>query len=110
LVDKGQPVSELLSTIRQVTRGETVLPAIPPDLQNAAMTRLDDDDVAVAAMLLAGTSRHDVAETLGIEPREVAIRARRAVARVRPNGRPTRHVSRNGATVAGASRSAPADA
>ena len=86
LVNKSQPLRELLSTIRRVAAGQTVLPAVAHDLQRAAMGRLDDDDVAVAAMLLAGTSHSGIAETLGVERQEVAGRARRIVARVRPHG------------------------
>ena len=84
LVSKSEPVAALLSAIRRVADGARVLPDIAPDLRQAAMSRLDDDDVAVAAMLLAGTSHQDVAQALGIERREVAGRARRIVARVRP--------------------------
>jgi hypothetical protein len=50
------------------------------------MARLEQDDVAVAAMLIAGTSHQGIAEILGLERREVAVRVRRIVARVRPNG------------------------
>jgi DNA-binding NarL/FixJ family response regulator len=85
LVNKSAPVDELLSAIRRVAGGKTVLPAVNHDLHHAAMSRLDDDDVAVAAMLLSGTSLQGIAATLGIERRDVASRARRIIARLRPN-------------------------
>jgi DNA-binding NarL/FixJ family response regulator len=84
VVSKSESVSALLTAIRTVASGEKVLPPIAPDLQHAAMSRLHDADVAVAAMLLAGTSHHDVAGALGVERREVARRARRIVAGLRP--------------------------
>jgi two-component system, NarL family, response regulator DevR len=88
LVHKSQPVSELLSTIRCVADGrETVLPEVPIDVRHAAMHRLEEEDRAVAAMLLAGTSQQSIAEALALERREVARRIRSIVARVRPNGR-----------------------
>ena len=85
LVNKSAPVSELLSAIRRVAAGEPVLPAVDHDLHHAAMSRLDEDDVAVAAMLLSGASRQAIAATLGVEPRDVASQARRIIARLRPN-------------------------
>jgi DNA-binding NarL/FixJ family response regulator len=95
LVSKTEPISELLLAIRRVAQGERILPQLPPDLRHAAMSRLADEDVAVAAMLLAGTSHQGIAEVLGVERREVARRARRIVAGLRPNdgasARPLRH-------------------
>jgi DNA-binding NarL/FixJ family response regulator len=85
LVNKTAPVHELLSAIRRVADGETVLPAVDHELQHAAMSRVDDDDVAVAAMLLSGASQQSIAATLGIERRGVASQARRIIARLRPH-------------------------
>jgi DNA-binding NarL/FixJ family response regulator len=85
LVDKSEPVRELLSVLRRVAAGERVLPAIALDLQHAAMRRLEDEDVAVASMLLAGTPLDDIAGALDLERREVRRRARRIVARTRPH-------------------------
>jgi DNA-directed RNA polymerase specialized sigma24 family protein len=45
--------------------------------------------VAIAAMLVAGTARGEIAETLGVPAAEVAWRARRIVARMRPRPSPT---------------------
>ena len=83
LVNKCAPVDELLSAIRRVAAGERVLPAVDRDLHHAAMSRLDDDDVAVAAMLIGGASQQGIAGTLGIERRDVAAKARTIVARLR---------------------------
>jgi len=83
MVNKSEPVSALLSAIRRVAGGETVLPEVPLDLRHAALGRLDGRDAPIAAMLLAGTSDADIAETLGLERRDVAARAHRIVARLR---------------------------
>lgn len=87
VVSKSEPVSALLAAIRKISAGEKALPAVVPDLQRAAMSRLREGDVSVAAMLLAGTSHHDAAAALGVERREVARRARRIVAQLRPGPR-----------------------
>jgi two-component system capsular synthesis response regulator RcsB len=86
VVDKGAPVGELLATIRAASDGPTTMPDLPQELRQAAMARLDDDDVAVAAMLLAGSSHQGIAEALRIERAEVIKRTRRIVSRVRPTG------------------------
>jgi DNA-binding NarL/FixJ family response regulator len=86
VVDKGAPVGDLLATIRATGNGPTAMPELPCEVRQAAMARLDDDDVAVAAMLLAGSSHEGIAEALRIERGEVIQSARRIVSRVRPNG------------------------
>ena len=60
-----------------------MLPEIPPDVHAAALERLDPDDVAVAAMALAGTSHNGIAEALGTDRRDVRHRIRRIVGRLR---------------------------
>lgn len=85
LVSKSDPIKTLLSTVRRVARGESVLPAVTPDFQRAAIGRLDAQDVPVASMLLAGTSQVGIADALALERQEVAGRARRIVASVRPH-------------------------
>jgi DNA-binding NarL/FixJ family response regulator len=86
LVHKSEPVAELLAAVQRVAAGERVLPELQPDLRRAAMSRLDEADVVVAAMLLVDTPHDAIAETLDVRRDEVAWRARRIVARMRPNG------------------------
>jgi DNA-binding NarL/FixJ family response regulator len=86
VVDKGAPVADLLAAIRAVAAGRTVIPDIPPELRQTAIARVEPDDVAIAAMLVAGTSHEDIAAALGKERHDVTIRARRVLSRVRPNG------------------------
>jgi DNA-binding NarL/FixJ family response regulator len=86
LVHKSEPVAELLDAVRRVHDGAKRLPVLAPDQRRAAMSRLDDDsDVAVAAMLLVDTDHDAIADALDVRRDEVAWRARRIVARMRPN-------------------------
>jgi hypothetical protein len=77
------------------------MPQIPHELRQAAIARLDDDDVPVAAMLLMGTPHQDIAEALRIERREVTETARRIVTRVRRNGSPKADADRDPGTRGG---------
>jgi DNA-binding NarL/FixJ family response regulator len=86
IVDKGAPVEELLAAIRRVIEGTKEMPELPNDLRQGAMARLDDEDIAVAAMLLAGTSHQGIADALRIDRCDVTRRARRILTRLRPNG------------------------
>jgi DNA-binding NarL/FixJ family response regulator len=86
LVHKSEPVTDLLAAVQRVADGERVLPDLQPDVRRAAMSRLDEEDVAVAAMLLAHTPHDAIAETLDVRRDEVAWRTRRILARMRPNG------------------------
>jgi DNA-binding NarL/FixJ family response regulator len=86
LVGKSDPVSDLLGAIRRVAHGEDLLPTLEPDVRRAAIGRLDEEDVAVAAMLLVSTSHDAIAETLDLDHDEVVRRTRRIVARMRPSG------------------------
>jgi hypothetical protein len=52
------------------------------------MSRLEEDDLSVGAMLLVDMSHEVIAETLDVGEDEVAWRARRIVARMRPRGTP----------------------
>lgn len=88
LVDKRSPANELLDAVRRAGAGETDLPAISAEHQEAAIARLAPDDVPVAAMLLAGTSHHAIAETLATDRRDVVSRVRRIVGQLRPTAAP----------------------
>jgi DNA-binding NarL/FixJ family response regulator len=88
LVGKSEPVADLLSSVRRVAQGDRLLPEIEPDARQAAMSRLEEDDLSVGAMLLVDMSHEVIAETLDVGEDEVAWRARRIVARMRPRGTP----------------------
>jgi two-component system, NarL family, response regulator DevR len=84
VVDKADPVSTLLTAIRRVGDGETVMPAIPRDVHEAAVERIDDGDLPVLAMLLDGEPLEAIADALCAEPGEIAWRAQRIIGRLRP--------------------------
>jgi DNA-binding NarL/FixJ family response regulator len=84
VVDKAAPVQVLLSTLRRVANGEIVMSPLPRDIFEAAVARLDDDDLPVFAMLLDGEPLEAIAEALRIERADVAWRAQRIVGRLRP--------------------------
>ena len=88
LVDKRAPASELLDAIRRAAAGESVIPDVATDLQQAAISRLAPDDVPIASMLLAGTTHQGIAETLATDRRDVVRRVRHIVGRLRPTASP----------------------
>ena len=65
------------------------MPDVSAGQQEAAISRLAPDDVAVASMLLAGASHQGIAQTLATDRREVIGRVRRIVGRLRPSACPT---------------------
>jgi DNA-binding NarL/FixJ family response regulator len=84
VVDKAEPVSSLLDAIRAVARGETVLPGVPRGTYDAAAARLDSEDLPIFAMLIDGESLPAIAGALRVETEEIAWRAQRIIARLRP--------------------------
>ena len=85
VVDKNEPVSSLLESIRLVAAGETVLPAIPRDAYETATARLADDDLPVLAMPLGSESLTGIVEALRTDRAEIAWRAQRIIGRLRPS-------------------------
>ena len=84
LVDKSAPVDQLLTAIRIVAAGGTVLPEVPREAYESAVGRIDDEDLPVLAMLLDREPVPAIADTLRCDPGEVAWRAQRIVGRLRP--------------------------
>jgi two-component system, NarL family, response regulator DevR len=84
LVDKSSPVDELLTAIRLVAAGGTLLPEVPREAYDAAVSRIDDEDLPVLAMLLDREPVTAIADALRCDPSEVAWRAQRIVGRLRP--------------------------
>jgi DNA-binding NarL/FixJ family response regulator len=85
LVDKSAPVATLLEAIRRVAEADRVIPDVRPEFREAALARLEPEDVPVASMLLAGASPQGIAEALGTDRRDIALRTRRVLARIRPD-------------------------
>jgi DNA-binding NarL/FixJ family response regulator len=84
VVDKAEPVQALLAAVRRVATGAVVMDAVPHDAFEVAVARLEDDDLAVFAMLLDREPYHSIAEALRINAAEVSWRAQRIVGRLRP--------------------------
>jgi DNA-binding NarL/FixJ family response regulator len=84
VVDKAGPVPALLSAIRRVANGEIVISSVPRDVFEAAVARLDDDDLPVLAMLLDREPLDSIAQALHTDVAEIGWRAQRIVGRLRP--------------------------
>lgn len=90
MVDKADAVPVLLSAIRTVAGGETLLPPVPRDAFEIAMSRLADEDLPILAMLLDREPADVIAATLGIERGEVCWRVQRIIGKLRPRFRTAR--------------------
>jgi two-component system, NarL family, captular synthesis response regulator RcsB len=84
VVDKTEPVQNLLSAIRGAVAGEAAMPTVSRPVYEAAVAGLDDEDLPVLAMLLDRESLDGMAEALGKSRAELAWRSQRIVARLRP--------------------------
>jgi DNA-binding NarL/FixJ family response regulator len=84
VVDKVEPVRTLLAVVRRAASGDVVMGAVPRDAFEAAVARLEDDDLPVFAMLLDREPYDSIAEALRIDHAEVSRRAQRIVGRLRP--------------------------
>ncbi len=74
VLNKGGLGSELCEAIRAVARGRRLLPRIPRPLADMLSRRLNDAELPIFGMLLAGLSRDDVRQTLHISEAELASR------------------------------------
>jgi DNA-binding NarL/FixJ family response regulator len=84
VVDKAEPVPTLLAAVRSVANGEVVMPPVPRDAFEAAVARLDDDDLPVFAMLLDREPLASIAQALRADEAEISWRTQRIVGRLRP--------------------------
>jgi DNA-binding NarL/FixJ family response regulator len=88
LVDKAAPTPQLFEAIRLVARGQTALPPLGREQLDAAAHKVDDEDLALLAMLVDRTEPSEVAATLRLDRRRVARRIERLLGRLR--ARPAR--------------------
>lgn len=77
ILDKGVPARELFAAIRDVVGGGHALPPISPEQLQAASAVLVDEDLPILGMLIDGTSRNDIADTLRLDHAAVTRRIRR---------------------------------
>jgi DNA-binding NarL/FixJ family response regulator len=83
LLNKSAPAPELFNALRAVARGDRVLPPVPRALLESAGARVDAEDLPILAMMVDGTPPAEVADTLRVEPREVARRIDVMIERLR---------------------------
>jgi DNA-binding NarL/FixJ family response regulator len=84
VVDKAEPVQNLLTAIRRAAAGEATMRAVPRDAYEAAVATLDDEDLPVLAMLLNREPLEAIAHALGKSRTQVSWQAQRIVGRLRP--------------------------
>jgi DNA-binding NarL/FixJ family response regulator len=84
VVDKAAPVLTLLTAVRRAAGGESVMAATGRDAFEAAVARLDDEDLAVFAMLLDREPLDSIAQALRADRADISRRAQRIVGRLRP--------------------------
>jgi DNA-binding NarL/FixJ family response regulator len=79
IVSKNAPVEALLTAINAVAAGEAELSAPDAEAIDAASSGLCAEDLPILGMLFARIRVEDIAETLGVEAREVRARALRII-------------------------------
>jgi len=84
VVDKAEPVRTLLTALRRVALGEVVLSPVPRDVFEAAVAKLEDDDLPVFAMLLDREPLPSIARAARTSEADIRWRAQRIIGRLRP--------------------------
>jgi DNA-binding NarL/FixJ family response regulator len=84
LVSKHADAEVLYDALRTVGRGGSALPPLDREQLDAAAHRVEPEDLALLAMLVDRTEPSDVAATLRLNPRKLARRIERLLARLRP--------------------------
>jgi DNA-binding NarL/FixJ family response regulator len=84
LVDKREPAKALITAIRGIADGESIMPTVSRGEFEAAVARLDDSDLPIFAMLLDGAPVPTIAEGLRTDESDAARQAQRVVGRLRP--------------------------
>ncbi|HWG08066.1 MAG TPA: response regulator transcription factor [Solirubrobacteraceae bacterium] len=74
VLNKGGLGSELCDAIRAVAHGRRLLPSLPQPLADLLSRRLDDGELPIFGMLLAGISRAEICQTMRISEAELASR------------------------------------
>jgi DNA-binding NarL/FixJ family response regulator len=72
VLNKGGLGAELCDAIRAVARGRRLLPRVPRPMAEMLSRRLNDAELPIFAMLLAGIRRFEIRQTLDISQRELA--------------------------------------
>jgi DNA-binding NarL/FixJ family response regulator len=75
LVSKAALGTELCDRIREVARGESNLPVVPPAVADSLRHRLDPTEQAIYGMMSARTADPEIAATLGLTAEELESRS-----------------------------------
>lgn len=82
IVDKATPPRDLAMILRRIAAGESLAPAIEPDMLAIAGERLAPEDLPILAMLAHGSSHVEIADAMNLSPEELDGRIGRALGRL----------------------------
>jgi DNA-binding NarL/FixJ family response regulator len=102
VLSKAEPVSALLDAVRRLAHGERLLGPPAPELFEAAVEKLEPEDLPLMALLIDGASPVDIARALGRTENDVVWRSRRVVGLLQ--GAPRLDRSGDGATAPSSSQ------
>lgn len=90
LISKAEPVEVLLDCIRRLSKGDHLVEPPSQELREAAGAHLQQEDLAVMALLLDRVPVGAMADALSLDHREAMRRARRVIGvlQARRGGRP----------------------
>ena len=92
VVSKAAPAEELFDAVREVARGRTAHPPVPPHALAAAGRRIGEEDLPIIGMALDHTTPAEMADALRIATTELQRRISRVLDALQP--RPSRHLAR----------------
>src|SRR3954453_17261103 len=84
IVDKQAAPDALFEALRVVAKGQSALPPLTPGQLRAAAARVESDDLALLAMLLARPPAPALRDPLNLAPRRLTRRVERLLGRLRP--------------------------
>jgi DNA-binding NarL/FixJ family response regulator len=83
ITNKAVLADELLSAIREVARGRTVVPLIPGGLRETSAAKLEPEELPIFAMVMDRTPFTEVAQVMGISEKELRNRLRTMLGKLR---------------------------
>ena len=79
VLSKAEPVDTLLNAVRRLAQGERLLGPPGPELFEAAVEKLEPEDLPLMALLIDGASPVAIAQALGRTEEDIIWRSRRIV-------------------------------
>jgi two-component system response regulator DevR len=83
IANKAVLADELLDTIRLVARGRRAMPPVSSGLRETSAAKLAPEEVPVFSMVMDRTPLAEIAETTGIDERELGARLRAMLGKLR---------------------------